>query len=53
MKHLLGLIVSWMVVVIGMALSGFSAYRDLSFENFLAFFYTTIAYGIAVLLTKK
>lgn len=53
MKHLLGLVVSWLVVVIGMGLSGFPNYRDLSLENFLAFFYTTIAYVIAVYLTKK
>ncbi|MDM1786829.1 hypothetical protein [Acinetobacter bereziniae] len=53
MKHLLGLVVSWLVVVIGMALSGFPDYRNLSFENFLAFIYTTIAYVIAVFLTKK
>ncbi len=52
-KHILGLLVSWMIVIVGMGLSGFESYRNISYENFLAFIYTTLAYVIAVYLTKK
>ena len=50
--HIVGVLLSWLIVVIGMLLLGYSNYRELSSENLLAFLYTALAYGISTYITK-